>query len=274
MGDFPIIEPGPNEAGGVATSTDYGKALPKGASPNNKGAWQTLLTTTHPCNGLLFHVNRQVVGGYASPIHYLVDVGVGSQTYIQNIHVTGSPRSLARNYWFPMRFPEDVDIKARMQADRSAVSGPDLYVGCTTVSGGFGSFPGFQSSATYGVLTASSKGTQIDPGGTANTKGGWVQLTSSTVHRHRWMVLVLAMFNANAANAHWRVDVGVGASGSETVILGDALVRSTSTADHLTPNCFSIPRVIPKSKRLAVQAQCDITDATDRLLFASVIGLD
>jgi len=272
MSDFPIFEPGQSETVGIGGSTSYGAALPRGTAAHSKGAWTTLFTATHNIRRLDLKFTKHVVSGTLSPIRYLVDIGLGTQVYVQNILVYFNPRSHAKLITLPIQIPAGTVVKARMQAGTHGMSGPDLYVSGIAYSQGFATSPAFQAVATYGVSTSTTSGTQIDPGGTADTKGGYTQITAATAATHRHLILCVAMDNSAATDADWRIDLAVGTGGSEIAICQDMVMRATAGSDDVSDNFIPIRMLVPAGERLSVQAQCSITGATDRLFDCSIIG--
>jgi len=261
------------EVTGIGGSTSYGTALARGTVANSKGAWSTLLTATHHIRHLSLTISKYVVSGVANPIQFLLDVGHESTVYVPNVLIYMNPQSHARTIELPCFFASGTNIKARMQAGTHGFSGPSLYVSGHAYSQGFANLPTYQSAYAYGITTSTTSGTQIDPGGTADTKGSWTQITSSTSARHTSLILCVQVNNNAMTACDWRVDVGVGGSGSETAIWSDRVLRASAGEDDISPNYIPIPMVVPSGTRLAVRAQCSITDATDRLFDCSIIGL-
>jgi len=173
------------------------------------------------------------------------------------------------SYW-PISLASGASIAIRARFSRINVEG---YATLYPVSMGWANPLRFQQCVTYGDVAGSSTGTQIDPGGTADTKGSWVQMTSSTAVPIRFLNLLVSMENSGSSNAEWKVDVGIGGAGSETVIEGDLLARCKATYDMIVPNAYGFWHDVPASTRLAVRAQCSITDATDRLFNAVLYGV-
>jgi hypothetical protein len=70
------------------------------------------------------------------------------------------------------------------------------------------------------------------------------------------------------------MDIGVGSAGSEQVLLGDMDLSASAGSDSIGPMAIGVPVRIPAGTRLAVRAQSNITDATDRLFDAMLLGVD
>jgi hypothetical protein len=117
------------------------------------------------------------------------------------------------------------------------------------------------------------KGTPIDPGGTANTKGSWTQIVASTSHDFDMMVVCIAANdNNNLTASKSLIDIGTGASSSEVVLIGDINHQQSSFEDGIT--YFTIYEAVASGTRIAARSQCSITDATDRMVDVSIIGVN
>jgi hypothetical protein len=125
-----------------------------------------------------------------------------------------------------------------------------------------------------GAVPADSGGTEIDPGGTANVKGAWTQITASTAADLAALVMAVG-HRGNGALRHEQLlfDVGVGAAGSEQVLVPDWVV-SVSLSETLTPPWTPVlPVSVPAGSRLAVRSQCSDPDASDRLMDVVLYGV-
>lgn len=90
--------------------------------------------------------------------------------------------------------------------------------------------------------------------GAANTKGAWVQLVSSLPYpTSRILVTVGSSFVA-ATNTSSLVDIGIGAAGSEQVIIAD-LGAGYAESVSVAPHQYDLPFVIPAGIRVAARAQ-------------------
>jgi hypothetical protein len=73
---------------------------------------------------------------------------------------------------------------------------------------------------SIGVVTASSRGTQLTSSSTANTKGSYVQLSASTSHAYTGLLVALAVASNNVSAKSHGTDLATGAAASEVVIPG------------------------------------------------------
>jgi hypothetical protein len=127
-----------------------------------------------------------------------------------------------------------------------------------------------------GFNASTSGGTAIDPGTTANTKGSWVPLTASTAVDYVGILVALDGTNQTAWSfQNWLVDLAIGASGSELIIVpnffADAPGTSATTVNTIGSVQF-LPIPIPAGTRIAARAQCSTNTATQRQLGITVYG--
>jgi hypothetical protein len=94
----------------------------------------------------------------------------------------------------------------------------------------------------------------VTTGGTAHTKGSWFQLIASTSANASLLVLRVDGISINATNTAALLDIGIGASGSETVIIPDVAVGGATA--NIT---VAVPFQIPSGTRIAARAQSAAT---------------
>jgi hypothetical protein len=227
-------------------------------SANTKGAWTELIAST----GFDAEAIAVRIEGPNSAKTIAVDIGIGvtdSEVVLipDIISSAGLSAGSAQNgpfCVFPLSIKAGTRISVRSQS--STTPSNDLRCAVYLIGQGFNRSSGLALVDTYGVTTTSAtNGTVYDPGGTADTKGGWTQIVASTT-RDISALMIIATNNENAAmtNAGW--------------------FTAWSTSSNIQPVCFGpFPVDIPKASRLSINAQCQITDATDRLLEFALYGL-
>lgn len=168
--------------------------------------------------------------------------------------------------------PLSVPAGSRLAGKSSSATGT---VRCALQGVAMGSLPIPPCQFGTGYGGSGNTGTQVDPGTTANTKGSWVQITSSTSFHHKFLALTLNSGNNTAlTNANFLIDIGVGAGGSETVLYENLSMIQGANEDRMNPAWFGFfPCDIPAGSRLAVRAQSTFTTNTDRLFNVTLIGL-
>lgn len=261
---------------GANTAASTGTNVQTGTSNNTKGSWVQLVASTDVDTswlGLSFGNFENIAG-----IDYLFDIGVGaaaSETAIVN-NICLS----ARGTWiptspplFPVSIPSGSRIAARAQCSNSGVSGRATKLAAHLFGGGSAQSSPHGLVTTMGANTADSGGVNVDPGAVAHTKGAWSELSSSVPFSTRWLVVAIGnQINGGRSLANWLVDLGTGAGGSETVVVPDVCIQCIASGT-IIPQLISLPLSLPAGERLAVRAQCDITDATDRTFDAIAYGV-
>ncbi|GAA0969760.1 hypothetical protein GCM10009555_017480 [Acrocarpospora macrocephala] len=129
-----------------------------------------------------------------------------------------------------------------------------------------------QGTETAGATAASSIGVAVTAGGSTNTKGSWVELIAATAHKA--VGLIVNAGRGHTATADFLVDIGVGASSSETVIIPN--LKCDNGSNNLGPGQILIPIGIPAGTRIAARCQATSASAVTRLqvilLYGSWLG--
>lgn len=112
-----------------------------------------------------------------------------------------------------------------------------------------------------GTVTASSVGTTITSGA-ANTKGSWTQLTASLPFDCCWVLI-----EGVAGNTRTIYDIGVGAPGSEKVIVSNLYAGTTSQ-----PNTWAFPLSIPSGTPVSARSQALNATVTSTIRFTGFDG--
>lgn len=275
MSDFPIYTGCRLVTEGEDAANSRGTQFYTSATGHTKGLWYTICTT----------IPENVVGfwlalGYTDTYRYLLDVGVGAdgveQVVVSNFAWSAAYGLTTAPTYFPLALPAGEKLKLRMQSGSG--SQRYCYGQVTFVQAPFSLQPGLQAAITLGADTGTSLGTALDPGGVANTKGDWVELSAATAADIRSLIVCLengsTNFPESYAAQNWLVDIGVGAAESEQVIVANIPAGCHPSGDSIAMPIFGpVPVFIPEGTRVAMRAQCDITDATDRIIRAVLIGM-
>jgi hypothetical protein len=265
MGDWPVINPlAACELGGRSGTNSWMVELTSGLAPS-KGAYVQLIAST------LFRYNRIVVyPSYStdSGLDFLVDIAIGAAGSEVIILADlfkeswGQITALGPIYDFNIDIPAGTRISARCAG--YAYNTKKTSVGVHLMNTGFyKNHLGIVDN--YGLNAADCGGVSIDPGGTANTKGAWSQITASTTRTIRELMTVFGnQRNTGRALYHWLVDIGIGGAGSEVVIIPDIPFNCGANLTLYPVNSVLYPVAIPAGTRLSVRAMCSGNDATDR----------
>lgn len=242
------------------------------ASANTKGAWiEVVAAAPYEANGLIVNVRQSVAG---SPSH-LIDIGIGaagSEVVLVPDLLFSSRLGHPSAQWLPIKVAEGQRVAVRCQSTSTA-NIPQVTV--TFIGGTHAGGPSYSRMLAYGVATADSGGTQVDPGATANTKGAYSEISAATTQPMKWLLAAFtAKANSALLDAAWLFDIAIGAAAAEVIVLPDILVGAQTASDMVTPQLMGpIPIDIASGTRLAVRAQSSITDATDRLLDVALYGI-
>lgn len=223
-------------------SVSEGTIITAAGSNNTKGSYtQLIASTAHPAGGLLVILGGANTSGGA----YLVDIAVGAaaseQIILPDLYYHAQSDSTYMYFYIPVSVPKATRLSARVQCSSASRT---LRVNVVPVSGEAVS----GAAVAYGTDAANSRGTQLVSSGTGNTKGSWVELTSATTHPHRWCIAMLR----GVSGSQYLVDIGVGGSGSEQVIVPNINLRDSSGGD---PVSFGFPLMLPKGTRVAGRCQ-------------------
>lgn len=253
---------------------NWGQDIPTDATANTKGSYTSMIASTaFDATSLLV----MTCYTYSHTVSFLFDIAVGAssseQIIIPDVYINGGDSG--REQIFMQEFPVDIPAGTRISArTQCSTTGPqNLGLSFRPMRGGFFSFGGSPKITTYGANTSDSGGVSIDPGGTADTKGSWVEITSSCSEVYGLMICTGSESLAPQWT-HFLIDIGVGGAGSEVVVIADHLVVSTNVVGlGFTPmHSIWYPARIPAGTRIAARSLSGTTDATDRLLDLTLIA--
>src|SRR6185437_3003572 len=281
-GGFPVgLQTSP-----VATSVSAATPVlvTSSASANTVGAYSELITST-PRDSTWMIVQIQNSGAATSGIITSTNISFGASgsevNVVNNLRMqTDSNSSLpgqASCYMFPLVVPAGTRIAANMQSNAAAASTTRMTV--QLFDDAFGSITGGGAIDTYGFNSATSGGVVVDPGSTGNTKGAWSRVTASLTNDLAGFFLGFDYGSGSTGSFqyYWTMDVGVGASGSEVVVLPDFQIYGksiTNTKSISPPNTPYFPIQIPAGTRVALRSQVNQSTAnTSRWLGVTLYGV-
>ena len=105
-------------------------------------------------------------------------------------------------------------------------------------------------------------GATLTANATPNTKGSWTQLVASSSGNVSLICFSLTTINLAATNTATLVDIGTGASGSETTIIADVAVGASGSAGQGVNNLFGVPFKIPAGTRISARIQSVVGSKT------------
>lgn len=270
MPDIATISGGPTECNSTPASSTV-TTITANASNNTKATtWTELIASTSYDTSW---ISVKLTPG--SPEWYLVDIGIGASTaevvLIPDLTcgALATANAISSFYLFPLRVPRGSRISARCQAETgSATARVQVHLYSSSIDAA----TTFSKIESAGIVSASSRGTNIDPGGVAHTDVIG-QLSASLATNWKWMCVSLTGPSMTlAAEFEWLVDIMTGAGGSEVVVIPDLHANAGSLVD--CPDCpvFCMPTRIPAGSRLSARARCDNTTATDRIITVAAWG--
>jgi hypothetical protein len=264
MGDFPILD---NLT--YAYQDNIQVSAPN--SNNSKGSY-VQLTSSLSDNISLFYL----ISAYSSyNQRFLVDMAIGAagseNIIIANIPIQAFAYNSSGVYpiHFPFRLKQGVRISFRCQSDykNSKINMGILGLKYNTLS------ESFQSCDTMGTVTGSSRGTSVDPGGTADTYGSYTEIVSSTSRNYKSLLVFALPTYTSGLTCTRTVKIALGAAGSEIDIAQRCICGQNSIYDY---GVHSYPWVIPfnvkSGVRISAAAKCSST-STGRETYVSIIGL-
>lgn len=257
---------------GADTGNSRGTAVVPGGTVHTKGSWvQLIASTSFAADGIV--VKAAIV--LVAVGQHLTDIGIGAaaseQVLLPDLFSQWATLPSPALYVLPIRIPAGTRISARTQSNATT---SQIVVSGQIFQGGW-DMPRLGRLTAYGVNTADTGGTQVDPGGTIHTKGSWSELVASTAHRTRHLSIAFGgQNNLVRTTANQLLDVGIGAGGSEVVLIPNIFVYQNLSTDSFHPLVTQYPCDIPAGTRIAVRAQSSITDATDRLFDVMAWGAD
>lgn len=247
------------ENAGSVTATSMGTTPATPGSNNTKGAWtQLIAASAYDAIGVIVQAYGDAATGT-----FLLDIGIGGSgsevAVIENFHFqrAASAYGGCGQPFVPLLIPAGTRVSMRVQASATA-SVPSTRVAVQLIAAGGGTPIFGRYCATYGAVTASSEGTAVTASASTNTKGSWVELTASASISSEWCVLSVLNDGTNGKNN--LIDIGIGGSGSEQIIVPNLYMPAGQTY-QLTGGKCSFPLHIPAGSRIAARAQSDVASA-------------
>ena len=258
-----------------------GTTITANGTPHNEGAWTQLdASTSIDADAIWLLINRP-----SAAMRGLLDIGIGAsgqEVVLVDNFLIDTARANCHGYhaWFPVPVPAASRLAARIRASVGSVS---VNVDVLLHRYGIPSDDYLRAVDTYGTDTTAgsgassgtldSGGSTVDPGASINTRGAWKELSSSIPNPISWLLLSVGLnVNTAATTAAWVLSVATGAASSEQVVATGYTLVANTTTDMVTPNTVLLPCALPAGARLAVAAECTISDATDRLLQVAGYG--
>lgn len=274
---YELIGPSDAGVGGTADSDSKGITLTANATIGSDGAYtQLIASTTFDYDG--FWVTLCLPNSASS--QNLVDIAIGAggseKIIIADIpFIALSGRYFGYCFYVPLAVAAGSRIAARIH--RSSAASSTVVISLLGVQGGPWAAASFGRSTTYGTVLASAKGTQVDPGATANTRGAVTQIVASTTNPIRaFLVFGLRsqLGTSNTTDNSLLMDILYGPS-TEKVLIPYLSFAMGGTDDVWQPEMAGLFFVdLPAAIRLSAQAQANTTSANSREIAVTIIAFD
>jgi len=264
------------ESVGVSTSTSLGTAITGGIADTKGTPWTEIdASTSVAVEAILVHIGGNSTTNYQN----LIDIGTGASSsevvLIADLMAScGDTFGEGRNYLIPISIASGTRLSARVQG---SVGSADVLVSITLISDAGLDITAFTNIDTLGAVSSGeSGGTVVDPGGSANTKGVYVEIDSSTAQNYKGLIIAIGQNGNNGVGAfRFLLDVAIGAVDVEVDFISNLHFMTTSLPDYGTSRVVGpLACDIPSSSRLTVRMQCSGTNSTDRLEDIILYGLN
>ncbi|MGH8700059.1 MAG: hypothetical protein ACREVR_02630 [Burkholderiales bacterium] len=260
MSEFPARLGNLIDTYGEVTSTSLGTAITASGSANTKGAWtQIIASTDHDARGI--GISLVTPDDSASPGRWdgLIDIGIGAaaseQVIVPNLLLSAVYEGgNGKYFWFPLFIPKGTRLAARMQCSTASRT---CYAQISLGSAVFALGAQAQKVAALGANTADSGGLGLSTSASNHTKGSWSEIVSSSAEQYNGLLLTFGHRAAGVStdDSDYLIDIGVGAGGSEQVVIGDIYTRCEYDTEDFEPKVLYFPVSIPKGARIAARDQ-------------------
>lgn len=246
------------------------QTLTMSGTANTKGPYTTLLTGTTAAAAWI-NLSLGLFPSTTADRSILFDLaigGSGSETIVAPDLLLGfqAPRSVL----IPLHLPAGATLRGRYAcSDTSFLFPVRATAYCGEPDSGL-SVP--SRIAAYGVASASSGGTTVTPPGSSNTKGSWAQLTATTTAPIHALMVMAQSSSTTILTFDYLIDIGVGGSGSETVIVPNVVVSQADPYVYpASPTLVPLSMCIPAGVRLS--ARCSIPSSSTWPIEVAVYGV-
>lgn len=255
---------------GADTTASCGTLL-TAAGASVKGSYSQLVAST-ACDAIGLIITA---GPTTSNQRFSLDLAVGGagseQIIAPDLMFSFSANlGIAVAHFIPLSIPAGTRLSARVQG--SAGGSPTLKVSVQLLDAGFDGLGALGACDVYGFVSGSTKGTTVDPGTSANTKGSWTQLVASTTRDIQALGVTFDGGGGGGGSHNSLVDIGVGAAASEQVLIPNIQETSVSTLGYYPISMLLFPMSIPASTRLSARAQSTSITSSQRNSTVTLYG--
>lgn len=251
----------------------YSATITAGGSAHTKGSFAELSAATAAASSRQ-HV--ECLESDAASQYFLFDLALGAAgaevVVVENIFARFR---LGRAGGFIAQTDIDIPIGSRVSSRCQSVQASALLSLAMILE--HRALTGLPSAVTYGADLANTRGTRVDPGGTANAKGSYIEIAAVTGASHDTMSLFFGEWDQTnnldgLTFAFWLVDVSTGAAGAEVVWLPDLTLTRVVLQNGIEMTAFRFAVDMPKYTRMACRCACTISTVEDRVITISGFG--
>ena len=245
---------------GSVLTTSFGTVVTSSATANTKGAYTQLIAAT--ASDAAFMEVRIYVQNSNSP-NFAIDIAVGASgsevVLVPNLVTQTIFAGYNLVVWaFPISIPAGTRIAARMQDSSGSQT---ATVSLTLFDAGFTMPDGYSGVDAIGFTATSTEGTSLTPSTTVDTMGAYSQLIAATTRDY---VGIFGAFDSQQGNSKvqsYLVDVAIGASGSEQIIIPKLFNYNSDSNNWMFQFPFH-PIQIPAGTRIAARCQTNATSGS------------
>lgn len=129
--------------------------------------------------------------------------------------------------------------------------------------GYLGATPLFRNRSWFEEVSAKpvdvSSAVTVTADSSAHTKGSWVELIASTSANASYVIIDVGGIGVTNTDTATLLDIGTGASGSETALIGNVAVGSATSSALRPAFAFGVPIKIASGTRLSARIQSIVT---------------
>lgn len=239
---------------GMDTALSRGTTVTSG-SAHSVGSWVQLT----PAGGLPRDANGIALTLTSDTrTRAMFDIAVGATgseiVVVEKLyHGGGQEIRNGETFYLPLTLGKGSDVSVRAQ---SRLSSADFWVTIQAFSDGPEQDLLTRRVDALGTVLASTSGTIVDPGGTANQLGGWVEVVNSTARPYRALMAAFGIGDTTTTpNGKTLVELGIGASPNEVIIVQGISMAAELNRDSWMPSFFHLPIAVPANSALSARSQ-------------------
>lgn len=251
------------DVGAVSSSATSGTTLTANASANTYGNYSQLIAATaYDASGMLIAISN---GSVSTNAQYAVAIAIGAAAsevvIIPNLIFNLRTALTWFSVFIPIGVPAGTRLSAKVQSPTGAAT---CEIAIELCDSDYDMTP-YGLLQDYGTAIGTTRGTQLDPGAVANTKGSYAQLAASTTYDINWLLVFVSGGAGVIAAQEWLMDIAVGAAASEKIILSNLLFEAGATNPGITTPLVGAFKIkVPSGTRLSARCQCTSTTSGSR----------